>query len=118
VTWRARSSGGVAASCRHSAAILLPTRGKLATHSGGAGTPRAALALEHATASSARSTIAMTAMVSGAARIVSITRVMTVTARTRLPHSRACIARNAGQVATTTIVAQTTAGRNGRRTQK
>ena len=43
---------------------------------------------------------------------------MTVTARTRLPHSRACIARNAGHVATTTIVAQTTAGRNGRRTQK
>ena len=72
--------------------------------------------LVHATTSSARSTMATTAIVSGTARIVSISSVMTVTASTRLPHRRAWTRRSAGQVATTTMVAQTTAGRNGRST--
>src|ERR1700752_859572 len=118
VTRVAICSGGVLATARHSEAIFVPTSGSPSTHVGGAGMPRATTIRVQATTSSARSTTATTAMVTGAARTASMSSVITVTARTRLPHRRACTTRSAGQVATTTIVAHTTAGRNGRRIQK
>ena len=53
----------------------------------------------------------------GATTITTIPAVITITARTRRPPRRLCTARIMGHVATTIMVAQISAGRNGRSTQ-
>ena len=71
----------------------------------------------HAAIWSALSTMVPTASESGTTSTRSSPRVITVTARARLFHSRACTQSISCQVATTIMVAQTTAGRNGRKIQ-
>ncbi len=60
-------------------------------------------------------TIVTMASDSGTTKTSSSVEVISVVASQRRPHSRSCSQRSAGQVATTTIVAQITAPRNGRR---
>ena len=113
-----RSSEGVAASCRHSVAIRDPTRGTFSTQSGGGGTWRAATDVGQPAISSAWSTMAVTASTSGTTSTNSMASVMIVTASQRRPPSCAWRAIIIGQVATTTIAAQTVAPMNGNSTHR
>ena len=101
-----------------SAATFRPTSGTFLTQSGGCGTVNVRSDFDHATISSERSAMATTAVASGAAMIRIIRSVMTATARLRFPQSRRSRARSVGQVATTIVVAQMPASRNGLSTQK
>src|SRR5262245_2624995 len=106
------------ASAFHCRAIFRPTSGTFPTQSGGCGTRNVRSAFDHAMMSSDRSAMAMTAVANGAAMTRTIRTVITATARLRLPQSRRSSRRSVGQVATTIVVAQMPASRNGLSTQK
>src|SRR5512139_562388 len=102
----------MAISCQRSCS-LVPTRGRPATHCGGGGTLNSVNHLVQPAMRLALSAMAAMASDSGTTSARSRMTVITTTASDRFPHSRAWIASITGQVGTTTIVAQITAGRNG-----
>ena len=112
------SSDDSAASAFHCTAIFRPTSGAFPTQSGGCGTLTVRSDFDHTMMSSDRSAMASTAVARGATTISTMKSVITATARLRLPQSRRSSRRSAGQVATTIVVAQMPASRNGLSTQK
>src|SRR5262245_36266987 len=97
--------------------MLSPIRGSARTAAGGGGIFIVASASTQPLMRSAWSTMVLMAMARGTMRTSSRAMVMAATASERRFQSRRWIWRMSGQLATTIVVAQTTAGRNGRRTQ-
>src|SRR5690349_4887017 len=115
VSWAARPSGPEDETRAQAVASFVPTRGRPATHVGGGGSSAVAnLCAIAVTLSTEPTTVATTAH-SGTISSSSIARVITATAGPRR-WKRASSLRKSGQVETTTVVAQTSAARNGRRT--
>ena len=104
-------SGPPATIASHSADTLGPTNGMLATQSGGLGS--VIVTSFRSVSRWACSTSVDTSMTSGAMTITSSSSIITSTAPVRLPPQRACAPFMSGQVATTIIAAQMSAGRNG-----
>ena len=77
----------------------------------------AASDFDHSTTSGVCSTTTTMPTAIGATTMTIIASVITATARPRRPPRRPCTARITGHVATTIMVAQISAGRNGRSTQ-
>src|SRR5437667_10099244 len=102
----------------HLAVSREPTRGSRSTQSGGGGTDHVASHCAPLAMSCEYATIVVRASASGTIRPSSNTIVITATANPRRPHSADWTRSIRGQVATTIMVAQTNAGRNGRKTQK
>src|ERR1044072_5361461 len=91
--------------------------GMLATHSGGEGVFKEVRDFVHSTISSTFDTIVPIAKVSGTINTQSKSSVITASAKERLPHNQSWIFVIIGHVATTMVVAQTSAPRNGKRIQ-
>ena len=111
-----RPAGPASAQAAKVAESFLPTRGSLPTHSGGCGKPESATLFARSRTSSACSAMVPIAAHRGITSRSSMPSVISATAGARRFPSRACRDFSIGQVATTSIVAQTAAARNGRRT--
>src|SRR5215216_1918318 len=114
---RASSSGPVAARRLQTPAVFEPTNGTDSIQSGGGGKVSERSDCAQSTISSIWATKVPTATENGTMKTNSNARVITVTAKYRFPHSTAWARSINGQVATTIIVAQTSAGTNGRKIQ-
>ena len=114
---RARSDSGLPAIPRHAEAIRSPTRGMLPSQSGGGGSPSVAREYTNLPTTSALSAMVEMPTQVGTTSRVSRARTITATAGPRRPPSLAWTAIKTGQVATTIIVAQTTAAAKGSITQ-
>src|SRR5215510_9243594 len=108
----------MAAKSLHLAASRGPSSGTRSSQSGGCGTDQEASDWIQPAMSDEWSTIVESASVSGTSKPSSSNTVITATANPRRPHNTDCTRIIRGQVATTIMVAQITAGRNGRNTQK
>ena len=98
------------------AATFAPTTGTPCTHSGGCGKPESATVFARAVTWSAFLAMVSIAAHRGRSSRSSRPTVINATAGARRFPSRACRDFSSGQVETTSIVAQTPAARNGRRT--
>src|SRR5215469_130612 len=96
---------------------LAPTSGRLASQAGGGSSLKEAKSFAQIAISSTFDTIAPTANVNGTTRTQSSKSVITVTAKARLFPNHLCSEIIKGHVATTTVVAQTIAPKNGRSIQ-
>src|SRR5262249_1872569 len=108
----------MAATSFHLVTRRWPISGSRPTQSGGGGTDQVASCCTPPAMSSEYEMIVVRAKVSGTSRPSSNTTVITATASPRRPHSTDCARTSSGHVATTIMIAQTTAGRNGRKIQK
>src|SRR5690348_6085714 len=99
-------------------AALLPKKGTVDSHSGGGGSLKADSEVTHSTIRSKLSAIVVMASQNGMTKMTRMAIVMTVTASQRRFHRRRCTVSMIGQVATTRVVAQMIAGKNGRNIQK
>src|SRR5262245_57120412 len=113
----AKSCTPAAATRSHNSTALAPTKGIFATHSGWEGDLKSLNDLVHSTISSTFATMVPIAKVNGTTKMHSNRIVINATARARLFKSHACADIMSGQVATTIVVAHTTAPRNGRKIQ-
>ena len=112
------ASGPPAASVAHLSANCSPTPGMLSSHVGAGPSPCAIKSRMTAGLRSAASSSVLIASENGTMKASRTTRVMSATARDRRPPVIRCTHNNSGQVATTIVVAQISAPRNGRSVQK
>src|SRR5258705_2517714 len=105
------------AASRHAAATLGPTTGTRSTNAGGGGIVASCSDFVQAPTSSEYSARVLIATQNGSTNTRSITRIIAAIAGARLPPSQRCTETSSGHVATTTIVAQISATRNGRMIQ-
>src|SRR5215469_552161 len=101
----------------HSRAACSPKNGRPANQCGGGGRWNFANNPAQPTMRSKCSVIVAIASQNGSTKISNNARVITATASPRLFHSCRCTRSMIGQVATTSVVAQIKAGRNGHRIQ-
>src|SRR5215813_1072685 len=104
----------LAAMLSQNSAALPPNSGTLDNHRGGGGSLTEARDAAPSTIRSKLSAIVVIASQKGTTNTNMSAKVMTVTARLRRFHSRRCTRSMIGQVATTSVVAHMSAGRNGR----
>ncbi len=102
---------------RHRSATYPPTSGRLISQAGGGGSWNEASAFAQPTIRSKFWVIAATASKNGTTKTRSSAKVMIATASPRLFHSWRCTRSISGKVATTRVVAQMIAGKNGHRIQ-
>jgi hypothetical protein len=111
-----RPSEPICATCVHNCVAASPTIGSSATHCGAGGMRQLATLATSAAMSPVWRTMVPTANNSGTTSSVTISSVITSTARARRRHSRASNQRSIGQVDTTIIIAHTVGAMNGRST--
>src|SRR6516165_2357200 len=108
----------LAARVSQNRAALSPKNGTPDSQSGGGGNLNAASEVVHPTMRSKLSAIVVMASQNGTTKTTTSANAMTATASPRLFHKRRWTRSMMGQVATTRVVAQMIAGRNGRKIQK